>query len=149
MTKEREPAPGWPRLLSIELAARYLSVSSKHVYRLIEKGALTGVRSVGGVQCRRLLLDRLELDDLVRRDVGAGPGKNSGDAVFDLKVAEAAASLNGKPWPKGLLKKLTRDIELGNPVVLPGGVSITVRRQPGNGQRRSGQLMKPHMETSE
>src|SRR5262245_62160161 len=68
-----DPAPGWPRLLSRQDAARYLSVSTREIDRLIEIGKLAVVRLPAGRHRngasverpnRRVLIDRLELDAL-------------------------------------------------------------------------------------
>lgn len=67
------PGPGWPRLLSRNLAAAYLSVSTQVIDRLITVGAISIVRlpamrhrngaAVTG-RNRRVLIDRVELDAL-------------------------------------------------------------------------------------
>ena len=60
-----------PRLLDIDAAGAYLGgVSRDVVERLINSGALSVVKVPGGRNgdcVRRVLVDRLELDDLVTR----------------------------------------------------------------------------------
>lgn len=67
------PAAGWPRLLSRQLAATYLSVSTREIDRLITVGAISvarlpATRHQNGAATtgsnRRVLIDRLELDAL-------------------------------------------------------------------------------------
>ena len=69
--------PSWPRLLSRKLAAAYLSVSTSEIDRLITIGAiaivrLPAVRHQNGAATsganRRILIDRLELDELCVRN---------------------------------------------------------------------------------
>jgi excisionase family DNA binding protein len=57
-------------LLSIGVAAAYLSCSTWLVRRLVEEGALHRVQLSGS---RRLLLDRHELDELVAAGRGEHP----------------------------------------------------------------------------
>ena len=66
----------WPRTLSRQLAAAYLSVSTREIDRLIDIGAigivrLEAVRHPNGAATsgtnRGILIDRLELDELVVR----------------------------------------------------------------------------------
>jgi excisionase family DNA binding protein len=59
-----------PRLLSVAAAAGYLGVSEDQVVRLVNNGVLSLVRLPAGrtdpgAPTRRLLLDRLEIDELV------------------------------------------------------------------------------------
>lgn len=70
---EATPTSGWPRLLSRRAAATYLSVSLQEIDRLINTGHLSvvrlpAVRHRNGAatqgSCRRVLIDRLELDAL-------------------------------------------------------------------------------------
>jgi hypothetical protein len=51
-----------PRLLGLKAAASYLSCSTWLIRRLVEEGALHRIQLAGS---RRLLLDRLEMDELV------------------------------------------------------------------------------------
>jgi hypothetical protein len=76
-TIEVAPQSGWPRLLSRQLAATYLSVSTTEIDRLIGAGCLSIVRlpavrhSNGAATTgrnRRVLIDRVELDDLVSKN---------------------------------------------------------------------------------
>ena len=63
------PSAG-PRLLSRQMAATYLSCSTDEVDRLVARGVLTPVRlpaATPGKPCRRVFLDRVELDALVDR----------------------------------------------------------------------------------
>jgi len=72
-----ELAPGWPRLLRIEQAALYLGLSRDVVRELINSGHVVSVRVPRPAThrmhrrrpvsdtLRRLLLDRVALDDLV------------------------------------------------------------------------------------
>ena len=76
---QQSGGPGWPRLLNIEMAALYLSVSKEVVRELINAGKLTPVRVPRpntarawrrrpiGDTLRRLLLDRTALDEMVDR----------------------------------------------------------------------------------
>jgi excisionase family DNA binding protein len=61
-----------PRLLDVQAAASYLSVSVWTIRDLVDAGELPRVRlSVGRSEVRRLLFDRRDLDRLVDRARGA------------------------------------------------------------------------------
>ena len=64
-----------PRLLDVEGAAAYLSVSSWTVRDLHAAGKLSRVRLplAGDRECRRLLFDRVDLDRLVERSKESAP----------------------------------------------------------------------------
>ena len=51
-----------PRGLSVEAGARYLGVSKREFYRFIERRL---VRPIRLPQCRRVLVDRIQLDALL------------------------------------------------------------------------------------
>jgi excisionase family DNA binding protein len=63
------------RLLGVEEAARYLGISSWTIRDLLANGALSRVRLHLGADrdCRRLLVDRLELDALIERSKERAP----------------------------------------------------------------------------
>jgi len=65
------PVPGdlAPRLLDVEAAARYLgALSPRSVRTLIDMGVLRRVRvPLGQGELRRVLMDRLELDELIEQ----------------------------------------------------------------------------------
>lgn len=71
---DRVEAQTWPRWLTVDIAARYSSLSVKSIRNLVSAGRLNASRAVRG----RLLIERQELDAVLAAGFGQQPRKGRG-----------------------------------------------------------------------
>lgn len=78
---ERLDSQAWPRWLSVDVAAKYCSLSPRSIRNLIASGRVTPSRAVRG----KVLIDRLQLDAALSAECGrqlrCGRGIRSGKKV--------------------------------------------------------------------